>query len=320
MRLVKPILFVRLHSCQQHATAHSVDRDWRRPWVRCGRSASVRLGSCSRQACGHEDGIQPRHDTPRGANDAPKPQGEDDGAGNDGTAGARREPAGRHLMRFMVVLLIAAACFGQGKQNVTQTGLVDARGANWIPPTSTFASPPSSPATGSVYVFTDASTVGTCSGGGTSLATCRYSGSAWAAVAGSGGGGGGNNIRECVVMVGDPGAASAALAGDNDSPVACGNTWATDWTITSVACWANAGSPTVTPILTAGLATSILTGALTCGTAAWAAGTVQGTAPVVHSFSANGATCSSTPCTIDANITSAGGTAKYLIIRITGTI
>lgn len=224
----------------------------------------------------------------------------------------------RHLMRFMVVLFIAAACFGQGKQNVVQMGFVDAHEANWIPPTSTFASPPSSPATGSVYVFTDASALGTCAGGGGALATCRWSGAAWAAV--GGGSSTGNNVRECVVIIGDPGAASAVLANDNDSPAACGNTWATDWTITSVACWANAGSPTVTPILTAGSATSILTGSLTCGTAAWAAGTVQGTAPVVHSFSANGATCSSTPCTIDTDITSAGGTAKYIIIRITGTI
>jgi hypothetical protein len=93
-------------------------------------------------------------------------------------------------MRFTIALLIAATCFGQGKQNVVQTGIVDARSARWIPPTSTFASPPSTPATGSVYIFTDASAVGTCSGGGSALATCRWSGSAWSAVGGGGGGGG----------------------------------------------------------------------------------------------------------------------------------
>ena len=87
---------------------------------------------------------------------------------------------------FAVPLLIGTVCFAQGKQNVVQTGIVDAHGASWIPPTSTFASPPSSPATGSVYIFTDAGAVGTCSGGGTSLATCRWSGSAWLAVGGSG--------------------------------------------------------------------------------------------------------------------------------------
>src|ERR1035437_7641051 len=94
-------------------------------------------------------------------------------------------------MRFIIALLVAAACFGQGKQNVVQSGIVDAHGANWIPPTSTFASPPSSPATGSVYIFTDASAVGTCSGGGSALAICRWSGSAWSALGGGGGGGGG---------------------------------------------------------------------------------------------------------------------------------
>src|ERR1035437_3330889 len=87
-------------------------------------------------------------------------------------------------MRFTIVFLVAAACFGQGKQNVVQTGLVDAHGASWIPPSPTFASPPSSPATGSVYIFTDASAVGTCSGGGSALAACRWSGSAWSAVGG----------------------------------------------------------------------------------------------------------------------------------------
>lgn len=125
--------------------------------------------------------------------------------------------------------------------------------------------------------------------------------------------------KTCVVTVGDPGSASPVLANDNDSPVACPNDLGVDWTITTVACYADAGSPTVTPILTGGSATSVLTGALTCGTAAWAAGTVQGTAPVVHSFSGAGATCSSTPCSIDVNITTAGGTAKYLVVKIVGT-
>lgn len=98
-------------------------------------------------------------------------------------------------MRFMVVLLVAASCFGQGKQNVIQTGLVDAHGANWIPPAATFASPPSSPATGSVYIFTDASAAGTCSGGGSTLATCRWSGAAWAAVSGGA-------KRTCTMLIG----------------------------------------------------------------------------------------------------------------------
>jgi hypothetical protein len=88
------------------------------------------------------------------------------------------------------ILILSAACFGQGRQNVVQTGTVDAHGANWIPPTSTFAAPPSSPAPGSVYIFTDANAVGACTGGGSALATCRWSGSAWSAVSGGTGGSG----------------------------------------------------------------------------------------------------------------------------------
>jgi len=127
-----------------------------------------------------------------------------------------------------------------------------------------------------------------------------------------------NKIRSCVVIIGDPGAGSSALANDNDSPVSCPNDFGSDLTITRVGCYADAGTPTVTPILTGGTSTSILTGALTCGTASWAAGTVNGS-PVIHSFSA-GATCGSTPCTADVNITTAGGTAKYIIVRIVGTL
>ncbi len=130
----------------------------------------------------------------------------------------------------------------------------------------------------------------------------------------------GTNIKPCVIITGDPGAASPVLANDNDSPSVCNNDYGSDWTILTVACWADAGSPTVTPILTGGSGTSILTGALTCGTGSWAAGSVQGTAPVVHTFSGTGATCSVTPCSIDANITTAGGVAKYIVVKIVGTL
>ena len=80
--------------------------------------------------------------------------------------------------------LLAVACFGQGKNNVVQTGVVDARSAVWIPPTARFASQPSSPVVGSVYLFTDAVSAGSCTGGGSALATCRWSGTAWQAVSG----------------------------------------------------------------------------------------------------------------------------------------
>jgi hypothetical protein len=45
--------------------------------------------------------------------------------------------------------------------------------------TATVASPPGSPSTGQTWLFTDASAVGTCSGGGNSKVMCQWSGSAW---------------------------------------------------------------------------------------------------------------------------------------------
>jgi hypothetical protein len=55
-----------------------------------------------------------------------------------------------------------------------------------------------------------------------------------------------------VAIFGDPGAAASALADDDDMPAACPNDMGADWTITTVACMADAGSPTVTPILSGG--------------------------------------------------------------------
>lgn len=115
-------------------------------------------------------------------------------------------------------------------------------------------------------------------------------------------------IRTCEVVVGDPGAGSTALADDNDSPVVCGNKTGATMTITAVECYANAGSPTVTPIITGGGSTSILSGALTCGTGSFASGSLNGTPTETDGQS------------IDANITTAGGTAKYIVIRITRTL
>jgi hypothetical protein len=127
-------------------------------------------------------------------------------------------------------------------------------------------------------------------------------------------------IKVWTSPVGDPGAASPALASDNDAPYSISNDYGVDVTITAVACQANAGgATTVTPILTGGSGTSILTGALTCPVGSWGAGTVNGS-PVIHSFAANGATCASTPCSIDVNITSADGVTKYFVLKVKGHI
>ncbi len=90
-------------------------------------------------------------------------------------------------MRLLTLLFLCAlSVFGQSKKNEVQTGVVDARALMWLPPSATFASPPSSPAAGAVYIFTDASAGGTCAGGGTSLAACRWSGAAWVPVGANG--------------------------------------------------------------------------------------------------------------------------------------
>lgn len=117
----------------------------------------------------------------------------------------------------------------------------------------------------------------------------------------------------CEIVFGDLQSTAAVNAG-SDQPGACGNVSGRDATITAVACYADGGSPIVTPTLTGGGA--ILTGALTCGNGAWAAGTIVSTPPTVRSFAANGATCSTPPCDIAANLTDTT-TAKYIVIRIT---
>jgi hypothetical protein len=116
-------------------------------------------------------------------------------------------------------------------------------------------------------------------------------------------------VRTCEIAVGDPGAASSVLADDNDSPGVCGNKTGQTLTITAVNCYAPVGSPTVTPIISGGGATSILSGALTCTSAAGgAAGSLNGTPTQI-----NGAT-------VDGNITTAGGAAKYIVVRISYTL
>jgi hypothetical protein len=116
-----------------------------------------------------------------------------------------------------------------------------------------------------------------------------------------------SNVRMCEVVVGDPGAASPYLANDNDSPAICANKTGAPLTITAVECYANGGSGTTVNVNITGAA-SVLSGNLTCGTAAFAAGTLSG-APT----QASGAS-------LDANIIDTDGTAKYIVIRVTRTL
>jgi hypothetical protein len=110
--------------------------------------------------------------------------------------------------------------------------------------------------------------------------------------------------RMCELHIWGTGA-SSVLQDTDDEAVSCFNGFGVTETITAVRCYANAGSPTVTPIVTGGAADSILTGALTCGTGSFASGTLNGTP-----------TLSSTG-TIDANVTAAGGVATNIRLVLT---
>lgn len=97
------------------------------------------------------------------------------------------------------------------------------------------------------------------------------------------------------------GSGTGSVLQNTDGEVAsCLNTSLAPRTITGVSCWANAGSPTVTPILTGGGSTSVLAATLTCGTAIFAPGTINGSPTISPGGS------------IDANITIAGGVATNI--------
>jgi hypothetical protein len=90
-------------------------------------------------------------------------------------------------MRFLMAMLIAVACFGQGKQNVTQTGFIDAHGASWRFPESTFAGlpTPSAANTGWRFTVTDCLTSACTAGGGNIKADLRSDGvAAWVVISG----------------------------------------------------------------------------------------------------------------------------------------
>jgi limonene-1,2-epoxide hydrolase len=117
-------------------------------------------------------------------------------------------------------------------------------------------------------------------------------------------------LRTCEIHIYGDGTSGALQTSDSEV-ASCYNDSGATMTITAIRCYADNGSTTttVTPIVTGGSSSSILSGgtALTCGNATFAAGTLSGT-PTLTSTS-----------TVDMNITAAG-TAKSLRIVLTGTI
>jgi hypothetical protein len=128
---------------------------------------------------------------------------------------------------------------------------------------------------------------------------------------GAGGGGGSvtadQKVRVCEVVFGDPGAASVALADDNDMPFVCSNKTGVNMTITAVECRSSGSQAYIQPIITAGTSTSIVTAAFACNVSNFASGALNGT-PI-----------QATGTTLDVNLSSASG-SKYVVVRITRTL
>jgi hypothetical protein len=85
------------------------------------------------------------------------------------------------------------------------TGYSDFSAGRLRVPEATFASQPGSLQAGQEFLFTDAAAAGTCAGGGSAKALCRWSGSAWEAI-GGGSGGGGASYYQQMIGAASPGA------------------------------------------------------------------------------------------------------------------
>lgn len=129
----------------------------------------------------------------------------------------------------------------------------------------------------------------------------------------------------CEVLFGNPNPANTAVLQDgDDAPATCANVTGAPAVITAVACRADSTGTSVYPILTGGSTTSIVTAPFNCGNGTWLPGTMSGgcnqttgaSCPILNSYSVDGSTCA-TPCTVDTNINTAGGSSKYAIVRFT---
>jgi hypothetical protein len=150
-----------------------------------------------------------------------------------------------------------------------------------------------------------------------------FDGTNWKAVIGGGTGGGSTNtVHVCTVALGGENSTQPTLQTTDGPHGVCPNIFGADETVTAVAVCVDAGVTTFRPALTLGAVGSILSGAITpsgtCAAHNWTAGTVMGS-PIIHSFSANGATCSSTPCTADVLLPSVDGLTRYAEVTITVT-
>jgi len=127
-------------------------------------------------------------------------------------------------------------------------------------------------------------------------------------------------IRPIGMIVGDPDTNGPVLVDANDTPQGFSNHYGRDLKVLSLACYADAGSPTiqVTWNSVTETGTSVLSADCTCGTATFNACTLSGTASnlLIHSYaSASGSrTCTTAPCGLSFWIRTAGGTSRYIVV------
>ena len=121
--------------------------------------------------------------------------------------------------------------------------------------------------------------------------------------------------RTCMVQITPP-KGSDVLAVKHEIIDACANEYGADWTIKTISCYANNGTPTVRVNLT-GSHTSITERVIPCGERTWLSGLVK-TTPILHTFSELGSTCAQAPCSLEARIDSVKGVSNWVILRITG--
>ncbi|MGB9104045.1 MAG: collagen-like protein, partial [Terriglobales bacterium] len=118
----------------------------------------------------------------------------------------------------------------------------------------------------------------------------------------------GLNIRTCEIHLWGSGTSNVLELVDGEV-ASCRNEFGVAWTITSVKCWANAGTTTaVRPQVTGGANNTILFSALTCGNGSWTSGTLNGTPTLLP----NG--------TLDINVSAADASTTNIRVVIAGTI
>ena len=118
----------------------------------------------------------------------------------------------------------------------------------------------------------------------------------------------GLNIRTCEVHLWGSGTNGALQLVDSEL-ASCRNKFGVPWTITSVECWANAGTNTAVWLqVTGGANSTILSGALTCGNGSWTSGTLNGTPALLSND------------TVDINVTAADASTTNIRVVVSGTI